>query len=170
MTIEEKIKLIRGDIFFVRSNSRVKGIFRYFSRLILKKQEEVDYIGLVVTDSKIRTARVVVDVGYFGLKLCQLWAVYGPPNRDFIAIYRAKNLSQEALDKIVEAATSQVGKAYGIYNRIYPRRSCLVAYAYKKVGKHFGDELGKATLDDIYNFTKRNLDKYEEIRPLTALT
>jgi len=99
-----------------------------------------------------------------------------------VAVYRAINLTQEEVDKIVAEAESQVGKEYG-YLKIVAHLmdwSLLGAYMFRRMvpdGKYpicswlvFGVEPGAGTPDDIWDFVaERKPSKYEQIHPLKLL-
>jgi hypothetical protein len=145
---------------------------------------------VVVEKGSLRTAVVVEAL--VTVRRHRLWEEYGPPAKDDVAIYRAKNLSEKEIDTIVSAANEYVGKKYGFwmlfahvadwlllgafaFRRVlgkdkYPICSWLVAHSFADAGKHFGTHPGAATPDDIWDFiVVDHAELYEEVHPLKPL-
>ena len=178
-----------GDVFLTQGKGFISRAIRFFTRRIGEKRTEVNHVGLIVQSGDLQDAIVVEALTR--VKSHRLWSQYGPPKKDSVAVYRASNLTQDEVDKIVAEAESQVGKKYGylkivahfmdwlllgayLFRRIvpdgkYPICSWLVAHSFSKAGKHFGVDPGAATPDDIWDFIEHNPDKYEEIHPLKPL-
>ena len=184
------ILLKKGDVFLTRGDGFISRAIRFFTREIGEKRTKVNHVGLVVLGGNLKNAIVVEALTR--VKRHKLWSQYGPPKKDLVAVYRAINLTQEEVDKIVAEAESQVGKNFGylklvahlmdwlllgayMFRRMvpdgkYPICSWLVAHSFSKAGKHFGVEPGAATPDDIWDFVEeRKPSKYEQIRPLKLL-
>jgi hypothetical protein len=178
-----------GDVFLTHGKGFISRAIRFFTRGIGEKRTKVNHVGLIVQSGDLQNAIVVEALTR--VKRHRLWSQYGPPKKDSVAVYRASNLTQDEVDKIVAEAESQVGKQYGylkivahfmdwlllgayLFRRIvpdgkYPICSWLVAHSFSKAGKHFGVNPGAATPDDIWDFIEYNPDKYEEIHPLKLL-
>ncbi len=184
------ILLKNGDVFLTRGDGFISRAIRFFTRGIGEKRTKVNHVGLVVQSGNLESAIVVEALTM--VKRHKLWSQYGPPKKDFVAVYRAINLTEEEVDKIVAEAESQVGKNYGylkivahlmdwsllgayMFRRMvpdgkYPICSWLVAYSFSKAGKHFGVEPATGTPDDIWDFVaERKPSKYEQIHPLKLL-
>jgi hypothetical protein len=184
------ILLKKGDVFLTRGDGFISRAIRFFTREIGEKRTKVNHVGLVVQSGNLESAIVVEALTR--VKRHKLWSQYGPPKKDLVAVYRAINLTQEQVDKIVAEAESQVGKKYGylkivahlmdwsllgayMFRRMvpdgkYPICSWLVAHSFSKAGKHFGVEPGAGTPDDIWDFVaERKPSKYDQIHPLKLL-
>ena len=179
-----------GDIFLTRGRGFISRAIRFFTRGIGEKRTKVNHVGLVVEGEDLQNAVVVEALRR--VKRHTLWSQYGPPKKDAVAIYRALNLTQEEVDKIVATAERQVGKKYGylkilvhfldwlllgayVFRRLvpdnkYPICSWVVAHSFAKAGKNFDVEPGAATPDDIWDFVaERQPSKYQQIHPLEPL-
>lgn len=183
------ILLEPGDIFLTRGCGFISKAIRYITRSVGEKQTKVNHVGLVVQGGGIKTAMGVEALSK--VMRHTFWSQYGPPKKDFVAVYRATNLTSEQVKEIVVEAEKQVGKKYGycmivahlldwlflgvyFFRRMipgskYPICSWVVANAFAKIGKDFGVEVGMATPDDIWDFIEKNSDKYKEIYPLKLL-
>lgn len=178
-----------GDIFLTRGTSLISRLIRFFSRSIGESRTAVNHVGLVVSEGSLKSCVVVEALSR--VKRHKLWARYGPPDDDKVAVFRPVNLTAEEIKKIVAYAEMQVGRKYGylkiaahlldwlcfgiyFFRRLtndekYPICSWLVACAFAKAGKYFDVEPGAAEPDDIWDFVTRHTDKYSEIHPLETL-
>jgi hypothetical protein len=184
------ILLEPGDIFLTRGCGCISKAIRYITRSVGEKQTKVNHVGLVVQRGDIKSAIVVEALSK--VMRHTLWSQYGgPPKKDFVAVYRATNLTAEQVKDIVAEAGKHVGKKYGTYMIVahffdwlllgvyffrrlipgnkYPICSWVVADAFANAGKDFGVEVGMATPDDIWDFIEKNPAKYKEIYPLKLL-
>lgn len=129
-----------------------------------------NHTGIIVEGGPVTTA-VAVEARSRVLRH-SFWDAYGPPCTDAVAVYRAKNLTDEQIGTIVAKAEEYVGDRYGyvkiaahvldwcllgayLFRRVaamdkYPICSWVVACAYAKAGKNFGVAPGAATPDDIW--------------------
>lgn len=184
-----KIILKPGDIFLTRGKSFLSKAIRFFTRSIGESRTKINHVGLLVENGILQTA-VVVEAST-AVKRHSLWSRYGPPAKDDVAVYRAKNLSDEEVKIIVAEAESQVGREYGYFkvlahlmdwallgayvfrrlanNGDYPICSWLVAHSFSKAGKNFGVEPGAASPDDIWDFIQSHPEIYGCVHPLKAL-
>jgi hypothetical protein len=179
-----------ADIFLTRGTSFISRAIRVFTRKIGESRTKVNHVGIVVEGGTLKTAMMVEALH----KVVEhtLWSEYCPPSQDCVAVYRAKNLSDEEIQTIVAAARKYVGRNYGypqilahlldwtlqgayVFRRLtsnmdnYPICSWVVAHAYAKAGKNFGVEPGAASPDDIWDFVTKRRDVYDQIRPLELL-
>ncbi len=183
------ITLRRADIFLARGTSWLGGAIRFVTRTVGESRTQVNHVGLIVEDGPLTDVDMVEAVST--VKRHGLWAKYGPPSTDSVAIYRPMNLTDEQIDLIANEALRQVGKSYGYFKAVahfldwvllgayvfrrmarserYPICSWLVADAFKKAGKHFGVAPGAASPDDIWDFIQAHPDIYEMIHPLKPL-
>lgn len=177
------------DVFLTRGHGLLSKAVRLFSRGIGESRTKVNHVGVVVDEGTLKTCIVVEAL----IKVCQhkLWDRYGPPRKDFVAIYRPLNISEEEMATIIAEASEQVGKNFGflkiaahfldwclmgayVFRRLtkdgdYPICSWVVAHAFSKAGKHFDVEPDAAQPDDIWDFVQANTDKYEEVHPLKRI-
>jgi len=178
-----------ADIFLTRGDSWISAGIRFFSRGIGEARTRVNHAGLIVEGGPL-TVAVAVEARSRVLRH-RLWDAYGPPCRDAVAIYRARNLTDDDVKRIVARAEDYVGRKYGVlkiaahladwallgayaFRRLaamdkYPICSWVVAHAYAKAGKNFGVAPGAAQPDDIWDFIKSPPDIYEEVWPLQRL-
>lgn len=178
-----------GDIFLTRGTSLLSRLIRFFSRSIGESRTAVNHVGIIVEEGSLQTCIVVEALSR--VKQHRLWDRYGPPDDDMVAVFRPTNLTGDEINKIVAYAKKQVGRKYGylkivahlldwlffgiyFFRRItnngkYPICSWLVAYAFAEAGKNFNVDPGAAEPDDIWDFVKRNGDKYSGIHPLERL-
>jgi len=105
------ILLEPGDIFLTRGYGLISKAIRFFTRSIGEKRTKVNHVGLVVQRGDMKTA-IVVEALYMVMHH-KLWSQYGSPKKDFVAVYRATNLTAEQVKDIVDEAEKQVGKKYG---------------------------------------------------------
>jgi hypothetical protein len=184
------ISLIPGDIFLTRGTGLLSFLIRVCTRSFGEKRSKVNHVGVVVEEGGIQTAVVVEALSK--VRRHRLWKRYGPPKRDHVAVYRAKNLRPEEIAIIVGEANEQVGRPYGFckiiahfldwlltgayfFRRLtsdprYPICSWLVAHSYSKAGKHFGVAPGAADPDDIWDFVVKRTDIYKPIIELGSLS
>jgi len=123
-----------------------------------------------VKEGGIQTAVIVEAL--IKVRKHRLWKTYGPPKKDHVAVYRAKNLKPEEIEIIVAVANEQVGRPYGfgkiiahfldwlltgayVFRRLtsaprYPIGSWLVAHSYSQAGKYFDVAPGAADPDAIW--------------------
>ncbi len=188
---QQNVLLQPADIFLTKGGGFLNRAVRFFTRGIGEKRTKVDHIGLVVQSGDIHDAIVVVVEPRTLIKRATIRSRHGPPRNDSVAVYRATNITQDEVNKIVAEAESHVGKKYGylkiaahsldwlllgsyVFRRLvpdgkYPICSWVVAYSYSKVDKHFGVEPGAASPDDIWDFIMANEDRYAEVHPLKPL-
>ena len=184
------VKLLPGDVFLSRSTSLLGRLIRVCTRSFGEKRSRVNHVGIVVEAGGVRDAMVVEAL--IRVRRHRLWAQYGPPRTDYVAVYRAKNVPPEDMANIVAEAEEQVGKKYGfgkviahfldwllsgayVFRRLtqngdYPICSWLVAHAYAKAGYDFGQPPGAADPDHIWDFVTEKSDYYAcvvELGPLT---
>jgi len=184
-----KIILEPGDVFLTRGKGLISKAIRFFTRSIGESRTKVSHVGIVVEEGTLKTA-VVVEALSMVKRHC-LWEKYGPPAKDDVAVYRAKNLTSEEIKTIISVAESQVGRKYGylkivahlldwallgayVFRRLasngdYPICSWLVAHSFSKAGKYFGVEPGAASPDDIWDFVSSHKDIYECVHKLKPL-
>jgi len=165
-------ELLPGDVFLSRSTSLLGRLIRACTRSFGEERSKVNHVGIVVEAGGVRDARVVEAL--IRVRKHRLWAQYGPPKTDHVAVYRAKNVAAEEMAVIVAEAEEQVGKRYGfgkviahfldwlltgayVFRRLtqngdYPICSWLVAHAYAKAGYDFGQPPGAADPDHIWDF------------------
>lgn len=185
------VTLKSGDIFLTRGDAFISKAIRFFTRGFGESRTRVNHAGIIIEDGDLEKATAVEALS----KVVQhrLWTQYGPPKKDQVAIYRARNLTAEELNIVVATAREQVGKKYGwlmiaahfmdwlllgayVFRRLvpgerYPICSWVVAYSFSKADKHFGVEPGAATPDDIWDFvSETHPELYEEIYPLKTLS
>jgi hypothetical protein len=152
-----------GDVFLTRGTGLLSRLIRVCTQSFGEKRSKVNHVGVVVEEGSIQTAVVVEAL--IKVRKHLLWKTYGPPKKDHVAVYRAKNLKPEEIEIIVAEANNQVGRPYG-----YPICSWLVAHSYSQAGKHFGVAPGAADPDDIWDFAVKQTDIYEPIIELGSLT
>jgi len=180
-----------ADIFLTRGSSFISRAIRFFTQGIGERKTKVNHVGLVVKGGDLKSAVVVEALSR--VKRHKLWAQYGPPKKDSVAVYRATNLTTKEIKTIVAEAESQVDKKYGyimivahlldwlllgayFFRRLvpserYPICSWLVAHSFKKAGKFFDVEPGMASPDDIWDFVEERRPRiYKKIRALKPLT
>ena len=189
MNASHNVELKPADIFLTRGKGFIYSGIRFFTREIGESRTVVNHVGVVVEEGTLRTAEVVEALSR--VRHHRLWKRYGPPRRHLVAVYRAKNLTPEEIDTIVNAAEDYVGRKYGyakilahvldwfllgayVFRRLanmdkYPVCSWVVAFSFKKAGKYFDVEPGAATPDDIWDFIQRKPEIYEEVYPLKPL-
>lgn len=189
MNTSHSIELKPADIFLTRGKGFIYSGIRFFTREIGESRTEVNHVGVVVEEGTLKTATVVEALSR--VKRHSLGKRYGPPRTDSVAIYRAKNLTPEEINTIVNAAEDYVGYKYGypkvlahvldwfllgayVFRRMatmdkYPVCSWVVAFSFLKADKHFDVEPGAATPDDIWDFIHRNPEIYEQVYPLKPL-
>ena len=185
----EKVVMLPGDVFMTYGAGFFSKLIRFFTRNIGESRTQVNHTGIVVTEGDLENCQVVETL--LRVRKHKLWYRYGPFNPDKVTIYRPINLTPEETEIIVAKALEQVGKRYGIvtvighlldwlllgayvFRRIthsgdYPICSWLVAHAFAKAGKTFDVEPGAAQPDDIWDFIKKNPDKYQLIHPLEQI-
>lgn len=185
-----KIILNKGDIFLTRSESLLGKLIRVFTKNIWESRTKVNHVGLIVSDGFNIKNSICIEA-LRRTKKHNFWKEYGNRKDMRVAIYRAKNLTEDEKDIIIMAANKYVGRVYGyikilahlfdwilfnayLFRRIarvdkYPICSWLVAKCYAKANKDFGIDAGMASPDDIWDFIMANPDKYEEIIPLSYL-
>jgi hypothetical protein len=178
-----------ADVFLTQGKGPLSRAIRFFSRGIGESRTMVNHVGIVVESGPPRRAVVVEALSR--VKRHRIWERYGPPSGDSVAVYRAKNLSQEEIATIVTAAESYVGRNYGYFKILahlldwlllgaygfrrlarmdkYPICSWLVAHSFAKAHKHFGVEPGAANPDDIWDFVQEHPAIYEPVHPLQPL-
>jgi hypothetical protein len=105
------ILLEPGDIFLTRGCGIFSWLIRFFTRSIGEKRTKVNHVGLVVQRGDVKTAIAVEAL--HKVMHHKLWLQYGPPKKDFVAVYRATNLAVEQIKDIVAEAEKQVDKKYG---------------------------------------------------------
>jgi hypothetical protein len=179
-----------GDVFLTRGRNLVSRAIRFFSRGVGERRTVVNHVGLFVEGGTLRTAYVVEALSK--VRCHPLWRGYGPPSNTLVAVYRPDNLNEEEIGKIVEYARKQVGRRYAFgtllahladwallgsyfFRRLtkdgkYPICSWLVAHAFKQAGKDFGVPEWAAQPDDIWDFVRKETDKYSEVYPLGLLS
>lgn len=184
------VMLEPGDVFLTRGTGLVSWLIRVCTRSFGEKRSKVNHVGIVVGSGGVKEAVVVEAL--LRVREHPLWARYGPPKKDHVAVYRPKNVPPDHIAIIVAEAREQVNKKYGfgkivahfldwaltgayVFRRFtqngdYPICSWLVAHAYSKAGYHFGKPAGAADPDDIWDFVDRRTDYYEKIVPLGPLT
>ncbi len=178
-----------GDVFLTRGTSFVSRAIRFFTRTIGERRTQVNHVGVVVEEGRLRDCEVVEALSR--VRRHRLWDRYGPPRNDLVAVFRPVNLGRNEIAVVVAEAQEQVGKKYGrfkivahlldwfllgayVFRRLarngnYPICSWLVAHAFAKAGKNFGVAPGAANPDDIWDFVQANPDKYERIHPLERI-
>jgi len=184
------IELEAGDIFLTKGNAIISRLIRFFTRGIGEKRTKVNHVGLIVSPGDLHTALVVEAIRFVTRRT--LWAGYGPPKTDCVAVFRANNLSDEDIRTITARAQSMVGAKYGwpkiiahlldwcllgayVFRRLvpgkrYPICSWLVADAFAKAGKYFGVDPGAAEPDDIWDYvTSLEHGHYVQVYPLRRL-
>jgi len=105
------IELEAGDIFLTKGNAIISRLIRFFTRGIGEKRTKVNHVGLIVSPGDLHTALVVEAIRFVTRRT--LWAGYGPPKTDCVAVFRANNLSDEDIRTITARAQSMVGAKYG---------------------------------------------------------
>lgn len=183
------VMLRPGDVFLTRSTSLLGKLIRICTRDFGEKRSKVNHVGIVVEAGGMKEAVVVEALSM--VREHKLWKQYSPPKKDWVAVYRSKNVSLEEMEIIVATAKRQVGKKYGylkiathfldwcfsgIYffrwfarNGKYPICSWLVAHAYGKAGYDFEVDIGEANPDDIWDFVNDHPHYYGEIVHLGPL-
>ncbi len=147
-----EIQLEPGDVFLIRGTGLLSKTIRFCTRSFGEKRSKINHVGIMVEAGVIQDAVVVEAL--IKVREHKLWKQYGPPRKDHIAIYRARNLTTEDIEIIVAEAVEQVGKPYGfgkiiahfldwsltgayVFRRLtsssrYPICSWLVAHSYCK--------------------------------------
>ncbi len=183
------VNIEAGDVFLTRGHSWLSKAIRFFTRSIGESRTQVNHVGVVVEPGDLKTCVEVEAL--IKVRRHRLWAQYGPPKRDSVAIYRPINLTEAEIAKVVESANRQVGKKYGflkllahlldwlllgayVFRRIarngkYPICSWLVAHAFAAAGKDFGVAAGMADPDHIWDFVNTKKDKYKEVHSLKPI-
>ena len=178
-----------GDVFLTRGTGILSRLIRVCTQSFGESRSKVNHVGLVVEAGGFRDAMVVEAL--IKVQRHALWSQYGPPKRDHVAVFRAKNVAPDEMTVIVAEAEEQVGKKYGFgkivahfldwlcfgiycFRRIarngdYPICSWLVAHAYAKAGYTFGVAPGAANPDDIWDFVVSRPEYYECIVELGSL-
>ena len=171
-----------NDIVLTRAETFIGRAIRFFTRRLGEPPSKVNHVGIMVSPTLIVEALSTVVRR-------PLAAAYGPPSKQYIAIYRPLNLTPEEEVQVTQKAEGYVGRKYGylkivaqaldwvlqgayVFRRLfrmdnYPICSWLVAHAYSAVGKDFGVAAGAATPDDILDFVESRPDKYEQVWPLS---
>jgi len=185
------VELKAGDVFLTRGNSILSRLIRFFSRGIGESRTAVNHAGLIAEPGDLHTAVAIEAIRFVTRRT--LWSGYGPPRTDCVAIFRANNLTEDDIRKIVARAQSMVGRKYGMiaivahlldwcllgayfFRRLvpgmrYPICSWLVADAFAQAGKNFGVSPGEAEPDDIWDFVKSHEPAYYvQIHPLERLS
>ncbi|MDI6744701.1 MAG: hypothetical protein QMD07_04915 [Thermodesulfovibrionales bacterium] len=88
-----------GDVFLTRGKGFISKAIRFFTRSIGESRTKVNHVGIVIEEGTLKTAVVVEALSM--VRRHRLWDKYGPPAKDAVAVYRAKNLSQEEIKTIV---------------------------------------------------------------------
>ena len=183
------LQLQAGDVLVTRGKGLLSKAIRFFTRRIGESRTKVNHVGVIVEGGPVEEA-VVVEA---------LWKVvrrplvdgYGAEGSSDVGIFRPTNLTEEEIRTIVAAANGYVGRRYGVlklfahladwvlqgayvFRRItrldrYPICSWLVACSFEKAGKTFGVAPGAASPDDIWDFCRRETDKYVEVLGLGGL-
>ena len=185
-----EVLLKPGDVFLTRGTSLLSKLIRICTRNIGEKRSKVNHVGIVVEAGGMTEAVVVEALSK--VRMHRLWMQYSPPKKDWVAVYRAKNVSPEEMEVIVATAKRQVNKTYGygkivahlldwcfsgIYffrwfarNSNYPICSWLVAHAFGEAGYDFGVPTEAANPDDIWDFVNDHPNYYEHIVELGPLS
>jgi cell wall-associated NlpC family hydrolase len=100
-----------GDVFLTRGTGLLSRLIRVCTQSFGEKRSKVNHVGVVVEEGSIQTAVVVEAL--IKVRKHLLWKTYGPPKKDHVAVYRAKNLKPEEIEIIVAEANNQVGRPYG---------------------------------------------------------
>ncbi len=180
--------LLSGDLVLTRGAGFVSRAIRFFTRHIGESRTKVNHVGLVVQGGMLSKAVVVEALRT--VERHRLIDEYGG-QRDEVAIYRPKRLSQAEVHRIVTAANGYVGHSYGygkialhaldwvlqgayVFRRLgrmddYPICSWLVARAYGAAGVHFGVDPGAATPDDIWDYVTTHPAEFERVRDLARV-
>lgn len=178
--------LKRADIFLSRGHGFVSDAIVFVTRSFGESRSKVSHVGIIVEDGDVHDVFLMEARSKVARR--NFWEEYGAPNKDPVAIYRAKNLTEEDVATIVAAAEKYRGTTYGywkvvahfldwmlfgayVFRRLanmdkYPICSWLVAHSFAKAGKYFAVEPGAASPDDIWDFVTSRKDIYELIKPL----
>ena len=186
-----RLMLKRADVFLTRGPGLVSRLIRFFTRAIGESRTQVNHVGIVVEDGPLQDVNVIEALSK--VRRHSLWATYGPPRRDWVAIFRPTNLTDAEIEAVVKEAERHWREADGygyvkivlhfldwlllgayVFRRLarmerYPICSWLVADAFKEADKSFGVSPGAASPDDIWDFIQRHPDIYEEVYPLAPL-
>ncbi len=176
------------DIFLTKGDSFVSKAIRFFSRSFGEKRTEVNHVGIIVESGSVHSAIAVEALSK--VKRHPLGR-YGNKPKTEVAVFRPINLTDEEKAAVVAKAESYVDRPYGwpkivthlldwglngayVFRRLtnkddYPICSWVVAFAYLAAGKDFGVKAGAANPDDIWDFVRRNPDKYVQVRDLKAV-
>ena len=183
------LELRPADVFLTQGFGLMSKLIRFFTRRIGESRTKVNHVGVVVRGGPLREAIVVEALST--VRRHRLWASYGPPKIDRVAIYRPLNLSRDEVAKVVAGAEGYVGRKYGwftlvahlldwalqgayVFRRLagvdrYPICSWVVAHAFLKAGKKFGVAPGAASPDDIWDYVVAHPTHYVRIHPLVRL-
>lgn len=178
-----------GDVFLTRGSGLLSALIRFFTRSFGESRTKVNHVGVVVEKGTVESC--VVIEALLRVKRHRLWARYGPPSRDLVAVYRPLELGTDQLRAILAEAEEQVGRSYGflklaahfldwlllgayVFRRLtdegdYPICSWLVAHAFAKAGMDFGVEPGAASPDDVWDHVTTHPENYARVRELTRL-
>jgi hypothetical protein len=179
----------QGDIVFVRSNTRIGALIRFFTRTPpWESPTKVNHVGMITTDMGFDQAFAVEALNI--VHEHRLWTFYHGQACE-LAIYRPLNVPREQINRIIDSARHYIGDGYGyakivtslldwclcgayVFRRLthaqkWPICSWVVAHAYAAVGLNFGVDPGAATPDDIWDFVKSHPAKYECVKPLGVL-
>lgn len=183
--------LMRADVFFTRGPGLVSRLIRVLTRTIGESRTQVNHVGLVVEDGPLQEACMIEAVRT--VQRHGLWETYGPPRKDWVAVYRPTNLTDAEVTAVVGEAEKhwRNAESYGygkiachildwmllgayVFRRLarserYPICSWLVADAFKEAGKNFGVAPGAASPDDIWDFVQSHPSIYEVVYPLAPL-
>ncbi|MCD4690143.1 hypothetical protein K8S17_01635 [bacterium] len=186
-----QLMLKRADVFLTRGPGFVSRMIRFVTRTIGESRTQVNHVGIVVEDGLLREVAIVEALSK--VRRRGLWEAYGPPRKDWVAVYRPINLTEAEVTIVVTEAEMhwKKGHTYGyvkavchfldwlllgayVFRRLarskrYPICSWLVADAFKEAGKYFGVPPGAASPDDIWDFIQSNPDVYEVVYPLAPL-
>ena len=171
-----------NDIVLTRAETFIGRAIRFFTRRLGEPPSKVNHVGIMVSPTLIVEALSTVVRR-------PLAAAYGPPSKQYIAIYRPLNLTGVEEVRVTLKANNYLGRKYGyvkilaqaldwflhgayVFRRLagmdnYPICSWLVAHAYSSIGKDFGVAPGAATPDDIWDYVTSHPDKYEQVWPLS---
>jgi cell wall-associated NlpC family hydrolase len=151
-----------GDVILVRGRSRMARLIRWFTRAKGEAPTRVTHVALAVSNHRIVEA-----------------TRHGAQERTYDRgqVYRPRNVSLEAADRIVKRAQRYVGAPYGwgkiVLHAIGMERfafvdgapicSWLVAVPYSEEGYTFGVPANAATPNDIATFILAHPDKYNRV-------
>lgn len=169
------ISLLPADVVIVKANGVVPRLIRFFTRSPGESKSWASHVALAVSPTHVVEA-ATNGVHYRALASFPAGGV---------TVWRARNLSVNARERIAATGRSYVGDAYGfekvplhlldwmlgglyVFRRLAtvdnaPLCSWLVAASYAREGLYFGVHVGAATPDDIHDFVRRNPRIYERI-------